>query len=86
MALKGVGLFTDHPASVDETYGEHFVFATSTGLKLLGAGAAAVIHGVLPFMFETTASDMMKKLHSDLSSRRKVAEGKVSELSSSVEA
>ena len=81
MALKGVGLFTDHPASVDETYGEHFVFATSTGLKLLGAGAAAVIHGVLPFMFETTASDMMKKLHSDLSSRRKV-----SELPSSVEA
>ena len=86
MSFKGLGLFTSHPASVDETYGEHFLFATSTGLKLLGAGAAAVIHGFLPFLFETTASGMMKKLHSDLSDRRKLAEGNVTEVASRVEA
>ena len=30
----------DHPASVGETYPEHFLFASRFGLKLIGAGLA----------------------------------------------
>ena len=83
---RALNLFTKHPSSVDETYGEHFVFATTTGFRLLGAGAAAVIHGVLPFAFETTASRMMKQLHDDLSNRRAVAEKNMTEIPGQVEA
>ena len=55
-------LFTDHPASVDETYGEHFAFASRTGLTLIGAGLAALVHGLLPFLFERTASRTVLRL------------------------
>ena len=48
--------FLDHPASVDETYLEHLRFAGGTGLKLIGAGLAAIGHGLFPRLFETTAS------------------------------
>ncbi len=48
--------FLDHPASVDETYLEHMRFASGTGLRLIGAGLAAIGHGLFPRLFETTAS------------------------------
>ena len=83
---KTLGLFTRHPASVDETYFEHFVFATTTGARLVGAGAAALIHGVLPFAFETTASRMMKQLHHDLTHRGNNADDEVDKVTSHVNA
>lgn len=75
MAWKPLGLFTDHPASVDETYWEHFIFAATRGIRMLGAGTAAIIHAFFPFLFETTASRMMKELNGELAGRRAVAEG-----------
>jgi len=74
MANNPLTLFTDHPATVDETYGEHFVYASSRGLKMLGAGCAAVVHAFLPFLFETTASTMMKELAGEMGQRRDEAE------------
>ena len=56
MSYRLTKAFTDHPASVNETFGEHFVFAERFGLKLIAAGLAACIHGILPFAFKTTAS------------------------------
>ena len=47
--------FTAHPASVNETYFEHFGFALGFGLKMLAGGLAAVVHAVFPFLFVTTA-------------------------------
>jgi len=55
-------LFTEHPASVGETYGEHWRFATGTGLTLIGAGLACVVHGLLPFLFVTTGSRTVRSL------------------------
>jgi hypothetical protein len=49
-------LFLDHPASVGESYAEHFGVATRFGVIMIGAGVAAVLHGVLPFAFKTTGS------------------------------
>jgi Family of unknown function (DUF6356) len=49
-------LFTDHPHSVGETYGQHFCFATGFGLRMIVGGIGAVLHGLLPFVFETTGS------------------------------
>ena len=56
-------LFTDHPASVDESYGEHLLFALRFSLKLFGAACAALIHALLPFLFEKTASRMVAELY-----------------------
>ncbi|MEM7668717.1 MAG: DUF6356 family protein [Pseudomonadota bacterium] len=55
--------FTAHPASVDESYGEHFVFAFSFAAKLGYATFAAAVHAVLPFMFEKTASRIIGELY-----------------------
>jgi hypothetical protein len=63
-------LFTKHPHATGETYIEHQRFAASVGLKLLGAGAAAVIHGVCPFLFVSTAGRCVDTLHGILQSRR----------------
>ena len=56
-------VFFDHPGSVDESYGEHFIFAAGFGLTLLGAGAAALVHAVIPCFFERTASTAVKRLY-----------------------
>ena len=48
--------FTAHPASVGETYFQHFRFAFLFGARMLAGGAAAVVHAVLPFCFTTTGS------------------------------
>lgn len=55
--------FTEHPASVDETYGEHFRFALGFSLTLFAAAGAALIHALLPFAFEKTASKLVAKLY-----------------------
>ncbi|MBI3716657.1 MAG: hypothetical protein HY255_11755 [Betaproteobacteria bacterium] len=54
--------FTTHPASVNETYFEHFGFALSFGLKMTLGGLAAMVHAVLPFLFVTTAGRINDEL------------------------
>jgi len=61
--------FFDHPGSVDESYSEHFHFAAGFGVALLGAGAAAVIHALVPCLFERTASTTVKRLYAIISNR-----------------
>ncbi len=55
--------FTTHPASVDESYGEHFIFAMTFAGKLGFAAFAALVHAVLPFAFEKTASMIIRELY-----------------------
>lgn len=56
-------LFLDHPRSVDETYVEHAGFAFGFALRLFAAAFAALIHALLPFAFEKTASTMVAQLY-----------------------
>lgn len=63
-------LFTEHPASVDETYFGHMAFAAWFASRLFMAGGAALIHAVLPFMFETTASRIVRELYERTSNRK----------------
>jgi len=56
-------LFTDHPASVDETYFGHMAFAAWFASRLLLAAGAAIVHAFLPFLFETTASRIVRELY-----------------------
>jgi len=61
MALKD--LFTEHPASVGETYGEHLVMATGFGARMILGGFACLLHGIFPFLFVKTGSAQISTLH-----------------------
>jgi hypothetical protein len=56
-------LFQQHPASVGETYGEHFVTASSFARWLFVAALACLVHAVLPCLFEKTASRIIDRLY-----------------------
>ena len=56
-------LFSEHPHSVDETYFEHMRFAATFSATLLAAAFCAIVHAVLPFLFEKTASRMVARLY-----------------------
>jgi hypothetical protein len=56
-------IFTAHPASVGETYGEHFRFALHFGIRMTLGGLAATLHAVFPFLFVTTASRALDELN-----------------------
>ncbi|MFK7793136.1 MAG: DUF6356 family protein [Devosiaceae bacterium] len=61
--------FIDHPASVNETYFQHLRFAAGFALTLFAAGLAALIHAIIPPLFETTASRLICKLHTHIQAR-----------------
>jgi Family of unknown function (DUF6356) len=54
--------FTEHPASVGETYGEHFVFAVTLGSRMVVGGLACIVHGVVPEVCKTTGSRTIRAL------------------------
>lgn len=62
--------FAEHPASVGETYSEHFVVAGSFGWALFKASLACFVHAVFPFMFEKTGSKAITELHTRMVSKR----------------
>lgn len=62
-------LFLDHPRSVDESYFEHLIFAGGFAFRLVGAGIAALIHALIPCLFEKTAGNMITSMHAKISNR-----------------
>jgi len=55
--------FTDHPATVGETYGQHLVAASGFGLSMILCGFACLVHGLLPFIFLLTGSNTIARLN-----------------------
>ena len=64
-------LFTEHPASVDETYAEHMGMAASFGARMILAGLACLAHAVLPFLFVKTGSLAITALHERMVAKRR---------------
>ena len=56
-------IFFEHPASVEESYGEHARFAFGFSMKLFAAAFAALIHALVPALFEKTASGIIRSLY-----------------------
>ena len=54
--MDPIKLFTEHPASVGESYAEHLAMAGGFGLRMILGGCACLIHGLLPFLFVRTGS------------------------------
>lgn len=55
---------TEHLREVGETYPEHFVRAVGFGTAMLAAGLACLVHALFPFLFATTGSRCIRRLHS----------------------
>ncbi|URW76862.1 DUF6356 family protein [Sphingomonas donggukensis] len=62
--------FVDHPRSVNESYTQHFGVATRFGVKMIVGGIAALVHGVVPSLFERTGSTTIKGLYSEMVARQ----------------
>lgn len=62
-------LFIEHCHEAGETYFEHLGFTIKTSATLLFSGFALFIHGLLPFLFTTTASANIKKLNATITAR-----------------
>ena len=58
-----------HPASVGETYFGHMRFALRFSGLLFAAGGAALVHAILPAVFETTASEMIRRMYAMIDNR-----------------
>ncbi len=56
-------LFTDHPASVGETYWQHLAMALSFSLRLSAGAVVCLVHAFLPFLFVNTGSGIITDLH-----------------------
>jgi hypothetical protein len=63
-------LFTNHPNSVNETYAQHLVMSASFGMAMLCGAFAALVHAVLPFLFEKTGSTIITRLHDRMVTNR----------------
>jgi hypothetical protein len=66
-------MFIDHPESVGESYGEHFMVAMGFGLTMVGAGLACIVHAVVPGAFVRTGSAAVTGLYERMVRHRRKA-------------
>ncbi|EEB83528.1 DUF6356 family protein [Roseobacter sp. GAI101] len=62
-------VFLDHPAQVNETFLEHMAFALKFSGLLFAAAGAALVHAVIPCLFEKTASGIIARLYAKTHNR-----------------
>ena len=62
-------IMVDHPNSVGETYFQHMRFALRFSGTLFAAAFCALVHAVLPFCFEKTASNIIRRLYARIENR-----------------
>lgn len=63
-------IFTAHPETVGETYGEHFAQATYFSGALFRAAFACFAHALVPCLFKKTASSIIVTLHQRMVTHR----------------
>jgi hypothetical protein len=54
---------TEHLSNTNKSYFGHFRGALLTSIECFVAGLAALLHGLLPFILETTASDKIREIY-----------------------
>jgi hypothetical protein len=63
-------IFTDHPRSLGMTWVSHGTGAVRIGAELIGAGAACIIHAIVPAWFTETAGRTVVRLHGVMQKRK----------------
>lgn len=67
-------LFTDHPRSLGMNWLSHGLGAAKIGATLMGAGAACLIHAIVPGWFTQTAGKTVTGLYEHMMRRKAGAE------------
>jgi TctA family transporter len=62
-------LFLNHPRAVEESYGEHAIFAGRFAAQLFFAAVCALILALIPGVFEKTASKIVARLYAQTAGR-----------------
>ena len=60
----------EHLNSVNESYFEHMSIAANVGFKMLSGGLMALLHGIVPGIFQTDASNKIKELYEFINKNR----------------
>lgn len=64
-------IFTEHPATVNETYAQHCGHAWSFGWRMALAGVACMVHALVPALFVRTGSETVTTLYDRMVVNRK---------------
>ncbi len=64
-------IFLSHPATVNESFFEHMMFAMKFAGLLFAAAFAALVHAFIPCLFEKTASRIIAQLYARTQNRGK---------------
>lgn len=63
-------LFYEHPRSLGMSWAGHGAGALKIGARMIGAGAACVVHAVVPALFTETAGRTVIDLHEHMTKRK----------------
>ena len=63
-------LFVEHPRSLGMSWARHGAGAVVIGATLVGAGAACLIHALVPGWFTQTAGKTVERMHDHMLRRR----------------
>lgn len=63
-------LFTEHPRSVGESYGEHLMMAGGFGARMILGGLACLVHAIIPALFTRTGSRIIAGLYGKMIAAR----------------
>jgi hypothetical protein len=63
-------LFAEHPRALGMTWASHAGGAVRIAARMIAAGAACLIHAIVPGWFQQTAGRTVEELHSLMVSRR----------------
>jgi hypothetical protein len=60
----------EHPRSLGMSWAGHGVGAVAIGARLVGAGLACVVHGVVPGIFTQTAGKTITRMYDHMNKRK----------------
>ena len=63
-------LFHDHPRSLGMSWASHGAGALAIGARMIGAGAACVVHALVPGLFTETAGRTVIDLNAHMTKRK----------------
>ncbi len=61
---------TTHMVAIDKTHSQNFLNAGYYFVMLLTAAICTLIHTIFPFLFESTSSRIILKLHGKMTARK----------------
>ncbi len=67
---KLASMFTEHPRSLGMSWASHAAGAGKIGAQLIGAGAACLVHAIVPGLFTETAGRMITGMYDHMMQRR----------------